>query len=697
MALLDKKLAVRLSAVSAVSALIAGTYLLPSPAAPAVTAQTVTAQTVQQLVASTGVTEENPFLVGAGVSDITGEVAEVGFLGYGTLKQKGSGIHTRQYARAFAVVDPVSGQRNLIVVLDAMSGWESVRSALVRRVQAEFGHEFTEANIMLTASHTHSTPGGVTTDFSYNVTTLGFHRPTFNAQVDGAAQAVREAMADLAPGNVTVSQSQLTGVGVNRSAVATARNPENLNAELIDGVDPTSATLRFEHNGVTRAVLNWFAIHPTSLTNENTLVSSDNKGYAQYLLETVDHGVDLNAGGDDAAFIAAFANSNTGDVSPNTNLRPGSGPTEDMYENVKIQGEKQANAVREQLQSAGTPVGDGLDSRIHYTDFSKIYVDERWTGTGHPGSTCNASLGAPFAAGSTEDGPGADGFDEGVNANRVWTDFNWLAYRSSQRLVDCQYPKSNLFAVHNHIQQELPIQVMRFGDYYLLGMPGEHNGSVGVQYRQDMAELFGVDESQILVQGYTNAYSHYVVTPQEYMSQQYEGGATPFGINTMGAYRQVLNTVATSLRDGTDLPLGTKPYPRTPVMSTVGKVLYDLPGVGNYYGKVLTQPANTARGNTVSARFVGAHPNNNHRLNGTYLEVQRYENGQWVRVAGDNSPDTRFHWKRHLAAQSRVTIEWLIPADAVPGQYRLVYHGDSKKSSRSITPFTGVSKSFTVS
>ncbi|MDO4897794.1 MAG: neutral/alkaline non-lysosomal ceramidase N-terminal domain-containing protein [Rothia sp. (in: high G+C Gram-positive bacteria)] len=696
MKLLNKKLRVKLGGIAAVSALFVGSSFLPAVAEQGLSTQAVTASSIAQLVQRTAPSARNPFLVGAGVADITGEVAEVGFYGYATVSQKGSGLHTRQYARAFVVIDPASGKRNLMIVLDAASGWGSVREALVKRVQAEFGAEFAEANIMLTASHTHATPGGISTDSLYNITTLGWHEPTFNAQVDGSMRAVREAMADLAPGNVTVSQSQLTGVGVNRSAVALKKDPQYLVDKLVDGVDPTSVTLRFDHNGVTRAVLNWFAIHPTSLTNQNTLVSSDNKGYAQYLLETKDRGVNLNAGGDDAAFIAAFANSNTGDVSPNTNLVPGSGPTEDMFENVKIQGKKQADAVRQQLTGAGQPVGKGLDARLTYVDFSAVEVEAKWTGTGRPGFTCNASLGAAFAAGSIEDGPGAAGFNEGVNANKVWSDFNWLAYSASENIRYCQYPKANLLAVHNQVQQKLPVQIMRFGDYYLLGLPGEHNGAVGVQYRKDMAALFGVDESHIIVQGYTNAYSHYVTTPQEYVTQQYEGGATAFGINTMGAFRQVLNTVGTSLRDGTELPIGAKPAQRTPMKSLAGKVLYDVPGVGKSYGQVLTQPANTTRGGTVSALFVGAHPNNNLKHDSTYLEVQRQTSTGWVTVAGDNDPDTKFIWKRYLAAQSRVTIEWKIPQDAAPGTYRLVYHGDSKKSSGAITPFTGTTATFTV-
>lgn len=32
-------------------------------------------------------------------------------------------------------------------------------------------------------------------------------------------------------------------------------------------------------------VINWFAVHPTSMNNTNKLVSSDNVGYAALLLE----------------------------------------------------------------------------------------------------------------------------------------------------------------------------------------------------------------------------------------------------------------------------------------------------------------------------------------------------------------------------------------------------------------------------
>jgi neutral ceramidase len=38
-------------------------------------------------------------------------------------------------------------------------------------------------------------------------------------------------------------------------------------------------------DGAPVGVISWFAIHPTSMNNTNTLVSSDNVGYASILFE----------------------------------------------------------------------------------------------------------------------------------------------------------------------------------------------------------------------------------------------------------------------------------------------------------------------------------------------------------------------------------------------------------------------------
>lgn len=84
-------------------------------------------------------------------------------------------------------------------------------------------------------------------------------------------------------------------------------------------------------------MINWFPVHCTSMNNTNSLISGDNKGrtiklpksifiellqcfiftigYAELMFEAE---MDPEALPGESSFIAAFAQSNEGDVSPNT-------------------------------------------------------------------------------------------------------------------------------------------------------------------------------------------------------------------------------------------------------------------------------------------------------------------------------------------------------------------------------------------
>lgn len=93
------------------------------------------------------------------------------------------------------------------------------------------------------------------------------------------------------------------------------RNPEEERARYADSVDTTMTALRFRRASDGRAVgvLTWFAVHGTSLHNNNTHVAGDNKGVAAWLLE---RSMDMD---DSAAegFVAGFSQGSEGDVSPN--------------------------------------------------------------------------------------------------------------------------------------------------------------------------------------------------------------------------------------------------------------------------------------------------------------------------------------------------------------------------------------------
>ncbi|MDO5617409.1 neutral/alkaline non-lysosomal ceramidase N-terminal domain-containing protein [Kocuria sp.] len=642
---------------------------------------------------------DGDYLIGRAVTDCTGPAGGVAFFGYGDTQQTGRGVHMRQRARAFVLEDAATGEHVAIVVADILSPSNAVRQAVLDRLARRAPGRWSQAQVVISSTHTHATPGGATYDQLHNVTTWGFQRRSFEAQVEAMVQAVVNADADRAPGRLRISRSSLTDAGVNRSAEAFRRNPAELQAALPGGIDPASVTLRLEREGRTDAVLNWFATHATSLTNTNRLISGDNKGYAQYALERLDQGVDLMSTAR-PPFVAAFANSNSGDITPNLNLAPGQGPTGDQFENMRIIGSRQADAVRAQLSSPGDPVGSGLETRVTYVDLRGYAIRPEFSGTGKTERTGWASLGTAFAAGSTEDGGGVSIFSEGLSGNPLLSTLQSWRYRTDRFEAAVQAPKVCLLAVGamDWVQQSVPVQLIRLGRLWLAAMPGEMTAATGVLYRRAVAAATGAAESDVIVHGTCNGYTHYVSTPEEYDSQQYEGAATLYGRFTARAYCQILDQLARAVVNKTPVGLGAVPPDKswTAEPSLQGVPPTDLPELGRWFGQVIEQPVNTHPGNTVRAQFAGAHPNHDQRRGDTFMAVERNDAGTWVRVRDDQDFDTRFEWQDRGLGVSRVTLSWTVPPGAA-GTYRFVYRGNRRTAIGTTVAVSGTSRSFTVS
>ena len=82
--------------------------------------------------------------------------------------------------------------------------------------------------------------------------------------------------------------------------------------------------LKFVQNGQETGMISWFGVHPTNLSNTYTYNSADNKGYAALKFERLKNSTYEPTG----SFVAAFANTNAGDLSPNLNLPPNSNPNQ---------------------------------------------------------------------------------------------------------------------------------------------------------------------------------------------------------------------------------------------------------------------------------------------------------------------------------------------------------------------------------
>jgi neutral ceramidase len=655
---------------------------------------------------------EAQFLVGRGLSDITGEAAECGMLGYGKADQQTEGIHTRQRSRAFVIAQGLEGPRVLLVVNDLPLMFDSVHQAVLHQLGRRYGGLYTAANTMVTATHTHCAPGGFSHHLLYNSNTKGFRPKTFGALVDGIVEAVDRAHADLAPSELVLSHGELHDASVNRSPLAFARNPAEERAFFPDAIDPQTTLLRIERDGKVVGALNWFATHNTSMTNRNRLISSDNKGYAAYHWERVIEGLDyLHDLDGDPRFIGAFAQTNAGDMSPNLQGSPGRGPTDDEFENTRLIGLRQYDAAAALAGQAGAAVAPPLDFRLLYVDLADQIVHPPFTGDGQVHRTSGPAGGAASFAGAGVDGPAFRGFREGRNP---WWDWPArLTYRWSPRTRDAQAPKGIVLPggllnrVVPVVAQRVPVQLLRIGPLYLIGIPGEVTITAGLRLRRTVATIVGAELRDVLVAGYANGYIHYVTTPEEYDAQRYEGASTLFGRWELPALAQTVAELATAMHAGamvdpgrgtTDLSARARPHcERTS----------DTPPAGASFGDILVEPRPAyAAGQRVTVVFVAAHPNNVLRRGGTYLEVQRTGGGaggggsadadDWRTVYDDGDWSTRFAWTRSGRHTSEVTVTWDIPEDVGAGRYRIRYLGDAEDPAGMLHPFCGASPEFEV-
>ncbi|MBB5957917.1 hypothetical protein FHS29_004525 [Saccharothrix tamanrassetensis] len=185
-----------------------------------------------------------PYLVGRGISDVTGPAAENGMMGYSKFDQKTAGIHQRQRSRAYVVVDRSTGKRVAYVNADLAMIFRAVQEAVLDKLRTRYGALYTRENVLLSATHTHAGPGGYSHNLAYNLSILGMQQQTLDAVTDGITESIVEAHDDLAPGSLSLGRGELTDASVNRSRVAFERNPDK--GHFPQAIDPAMTVLKFK-------------------------------------------------------------------------------------------------------------------------------------------------------------------------------------------------------------------------------------------------------------------------------------------------------------------------------------------------------------------------------------------------------------------------------------------------------------------
>ncbi|CAE6472083.1 unnamed protein product [Rhizoctonia solani] len=721
------------------------------------------------------------YLLGLGIGDVTGPIVETNMMGYASLAQTDTGLHMRQFSRAYVIATPgtnTSKDRILFVNSDLQSGDTAIRRGVLERLEQLYPGLYNEANFALVGTHSHAGVGGFLNNLLPQLTSLGFVKQTYDAIVNGTVLAVQRAHDSLALGTLSLGNTTILDTNINRSPFAYEANPAEERARYKYDQDKELHLLKFKGaDGVDRGFLSFFAVHGTSLyeasayhepgrlhlteMQNNTLVSSDNKGMAAYLYEAY---AQPNALPGKNTFVAGFVQGKDQELwdlkttnsasnvttiliqSPNTlgaycespgqpwDGQPceyqkstcgnktqdchGRGPgfsVSDFQSNLII-GTNQFNGAKTLMDGTLPSVSGAVRSLHSYVNMSSYSFA---LANGTTVTTCPPAMGYSFAGGTT-DGPGAFDFTQGDNStsqNPFWEIVKGaVTSPPSEEQKACHYPKPILLNT-GYANTPYPwqpsivdIQMFRVGQLVMLIFPGELTTMSGRRIREAVRTKLissGVigNNAYVVVAGPANTYAHYVTTREEYSIQRYEGASTIYGPFTLEAYTDLFTKYAPYLADSATgaPPAGPTPEDLTKkAISLQMGVVFDAASIGKSFGSILTDVSTSTpykRGQTVTAVFQGANPRNDLRLEGTFMTVDQLVNGIWTTVRTDSHPSTKFGWLRTntVLGYSTVTTNWTIESTTPAGSYRFTYNGNNKPLIGSISSFNGTSSTFTVS
>lgn len=344
------------------------------------------------------------------------------------------------------------------------------------------GFTVPRANVIMSASHTHSGPGAVSPEFLWAVApATDLMVPSLQWKLSNSiADALVSAQASLQPATIGLSHTNLTGVTRNRRA---GRSPY-VNATTIDPNLSIISVNDLQGNPI--ATLWNFATHGTCYGESNMYFSGDIMGKACEFIEK-------SVGG-----VALFVNADAGDIDPT------------------------AQACSQQPNFYG--------AQIIASTVAKLRSSTPTTGVL---SLTTASVIIPF--GFTNLNATLERFGDCSSGGP-------LDICTICKVLQCDL---NAHLDSAWIENEPRFTAIRFGiggrHILLVTLPGEPLYELGQQVYGDMAAL-GFDHT--ILAGYSNNHMGYFATPREYDVGGYESQLTLWGRDTAEQIRAGCKTAA---------------------------------------------------------------------------------------------------------------------------------------------------------
>ncbi len=604
--------------------------------------------------------------VGAAKVDITGPITDIS-TGYNSVGDLMEGLLTRLYARAFVINNGDTTVAFVSAELVHMT--ESIKPGVISKLKTDGYAQFSEENVMLTATHCHSSTSNTSWFELYDLINgvPGYDDESYKIIVKGIAEAIEQAYDGRVSGTASLVYEDTNISASNRSADAflTNKNAADYGYEVNeDGTFSYETGLKAAENaynhemagiiltdsaGTDIGFFNFFGSHGTSNGIDNTLVASDHKGYAALRVEE-----EMGDG-----FVAAFAQADSGDTSPNAVnesdyheafLRPDEIYGTDAIENQIIHGREEAEAALELIKNAErTPLAG--DFAVNYTavDFSDITVGLNYVGdyympyddlsAGYV-KTSEPCIGAGIIAGDEEGAPVDNAAEGAVRHQFVWNeetgsyeriacDFTMIDLKGLQYLFkplwptamkilqsdgydEAQAEKVVCLAVGKLMQKAQPLQIMRLGSVAIAGVPFELTYEQANRTRAVLEKtLESAGVTKVIIATHANAYSQYVTTREEYAAQHYEGSTCLFGPWSGAALTQELDKLAQGLANGEKADKGAALMQTTPFKLVYTAAAVATPTIDRKnYGRLMANVGKLSyeRGEWVTAQFSAANP-----------------------------------------------------------------------------------------
>jgi hypothetical protein len=616
---------------------------------------------------------------GAGKADIT---PATGYYlgGWTRYDRTGHGQLTRLQSRALVLEN--GGRKVALVSVDLFM----IPGGMVRHIGERLASRgLSERNILISASHTHSGPGGYA-----NFPTLNTAAPSTQTATDPAsfaallspgpadpqlyrflveqiATAIRRADDNLAPASAAWGSARILGLTRNRSLEAHLANHRILK-EYGEGrvsddpggyehtIDPDVDVLRVDklvrrgRRGKRRTVRvpigawSTFADHGTVTKSSFQFYNADHHGSAMRVFESRVRAAGRVAGGQEV--VNVYGNSDEGDISAGLDR---DGPAAADYV-----GRVEAAAMLRAWKRAGR--------RLERSPL----LDVRWTracfcGQQVPGGgriADHSEVGLPFLTGSEEErGPLYDATGRQYEGTRG---------------PDRGDPHGNKVGVMGagNVPNVVPLLTVRVGRRLIASVPGESTKEVGSRIRAGVsAVLGGSGIERVVISGLANEFTLYFTTPEEYDRQHYEGGNTHFGRWSALFIQEELTRLASTLVHGMPAP-APAPFDPTNGVRPDGPAYPD----GAAAASLTASPAAAySRLQRAEVSWQGGPKGYDRPVDRAFVTVERRHRARgWVR-ADDDVLGLGILWKVDDAGSH--AAQWEIPLDAPQGNYRFVITG----------------------